>query len=109
MLRVLYTAWISNSEKVPYSVDDTRLIFANHLQLVHHLHDGPFRPSCKIKGQTGLTVNILLLCYSSGRFNSGANISLRFFFFYSIVQTDESIVPILTLDNATQTEKELNR
>lgn len=32
-----------------------------------------------------------------------------FFFYYSIVQTDESIVPILTLDNATQTEKELNR
>ena len=29
--------------------------------------------------------------------------------FYSIVQTDESIVPILSLDNATQTEKELNR
>ncbi len=32
-----------------------------------------------------------------------------FVYFHSIVQTDESIVPILTLDNASQTEKELNR
>lgn len=29
--------------------------------------------------------------------------------FFSIVQTDESIVPILALDKASQTEKEFNR
>lgn len=36
-------------------------------------------------------------------------LTFHYALFYSIVQTDESIVPILTLDNATQTEKELNR
>ena len=36
-------------------------------------------------------------------------LTFRYALFYSIVQTDESIVPILTLDSATQTEKELNR
>ena len=54
MARALYTTWISNSERVLFSVDDTRLIFANHLHIVNHLHNGPLRPFCKIKGQTGL-------------------------------------------------------